>query len=148
MCCQACGWAAWILFASDFKYDTTFVAFWIFMPLSLICSFLISRFNKALTPSTSPFPCPVAKKFQINWHPLGWSLNVVKLGYRDTKYHAHACSCTFKLARTPIYPHKHVVLECTFHSTNDCSKAWKHVGHINNHDLGHSKHSNGHLWWY
>jgi len=28
------------------------------------------------------------------------------------------------------------------------NEAWKHVGHIKNHDFSHQKHNNGPFWWY
>jgi hypothetical protein len=46
--------------------------------MDLIFSFWISFFNNAPTPSTSPFPCLVAKKFQISEHPSVLLVDVVR----------------------------------------------------------------------
>jgi hypothetical protein len=40
----------------------------------------------APNPSTSPFPCLVAKKFQIMLHLDKQDAKVVKLGYQEKKY--------------------------------------------------------------
>jgi hypothetical protein len=92
MCYLTFGYTTWYSFASNFKNVITLVALWNFLPLGLICFFLTSHFSKAPTLSTSPFPWLVAKKIQINWHPLGWFVKLVRLGYHDRKCHAFALS--------------------------------------------------------
>jgi hypothetical protein len=54
-----------ILFDFTFKNATNSTTFYIFCPLGLSCSFLTSCLNNAPTPSTSPLPWLVAKKFYI-----------------------------------------------------------------------------------
>ncbi len=81
-------WATWYLLVSNFRNLTISSAFYNFFPWSLICSFLTSFLSKVLAPSTSPFPWLVAKKFQIISQPISKSLEIVKEGYRKTKYKA------------------------------------------------------------
>jgi hypothetical protein len=123
MCCRTFRWATWYLFASNFKYATTSIAFWIFRPQGLISFFCICCSSKTTAPCPKNYKLTSTPQMVVRYNEFGI------LWYKIPHMHS-------KIGLNTRLSRQYVALERTFQHIGS-NETWRHAGHIGSHDSSH-----------